>query len=193
MKRYLVQGFFFDSRAMLLDNENASSWEPAVLKQHIENNRKLAVELTFEYGLKDYDRKIRDFIGFGRIPFSLISHHTEVFREIQTAFVSGAYYPALVASCTLAERVLNQLIYDLKEHYAETPSFEAIDKKEWLQNWDTASRVLSEWGIIDDEVRREFMKLHALRTLGVHFRNYDDALRRERAVEAIEKVVKVVT
>lgn len=160
---------------------------------HIENNRKLAIELTVEYGQQNYEQKIRDFVDFGRIPFSLIGHHTAILREIQTAFVCGAYYPALAASCTLAERILNQLIYGLKDHYKNSASYDSINKKEWLQNWYIASQVLREWNVIDDAIRREFMELHALRSLGVHFRDYDDVLRRDKALEAIRKVINVTT
>jgi hypothetical protein len=120
MKRYRILSFDFDSRVHLLTQEIQETWDEQVKKLHVQNKEQIEKELTNSYGDMDREIKVKNFLDLGDKPFSILAFHNRFFEQIRTSFIMGSYYPALTATCTLGERILNYLILILRDDYKHT-------------------------------------------------------------------------
>lgn len=191
-RRYLSWGHDFDTRAVLLREEINDSWEENVKELHRSNQKSIRAELAFEFGQATIDQKIRNFIDLDTKPFSIISYHNAFFHQVRQAFVIGSYYPALVGACTLAERILNHLIIDLRPHYRSTPEYARIYRKRSFDDWRIPIDVLESWGVLLPEAAKEFRHLLPLRHRSVHFNPDTYARLREDSLSAIRYLRSII-
>jgi hypothetical protein len=112
--------------------------------------------------------------------------------QIRTAFAAGAYYPALLGAAGLGERILNDLIRDLRGDYAGHPATAPVRVKESFDNWPTAIGVLKDWGVLTEESARDYRRLGRLRNDAVHYRPALEATARDAALEAVLVLQRLV-
>ena len=192
MKRYRVLNQDFDSRAWLLSQPILDSWDPRVRDQWVENKNRIADGLIVEYGSFNAEAKLSNFVDFGRIPFSVFSFHNRFIKQIQSSFVVGAFYPALVGACALGERILNHLVLILRDCFRQTPEYKVVYSKESFDDWDVAVRTLQAWNVLLPEAAAMFKALRDIRNRAVHFRPEVDTNDRAMALEAAKSLLRIV-
>ncbi len=192
MKRYRVLAYDFDTRAVMLETEIKDDWEENNRQLWLRNRRSIRDGLVFEFGPKEHERKIEDFVALGANPMSLISFHNVFLRQCRSAFVYGSYYPALVSACTLGERILNRLVIHLRRYYKSTVEYKTIYRKESFDNWEVAIATLVSWEVLLPEPANLFRKLAAIRHHSIHFNPETDTTARDSALEAITTLQKIV-
>ena len=191
MKRYLVYPFDFDSRALDLSVDTSSYAEPE-LQMHNERVAHLKQRIKQEFGEPNFDRKVKDFADLGARPFSIVAHHNSLYHSACNAFVHGLYYPALTAACALGERMLNHLIIDLRNEFANTPEYEAARKGSFA-NWKEARKILTAWNVFQtDEVDGKFRELSSLRHRSLHFNASAMMTVREDALKALHLLADII-
>ena len=193
MRRYLSPYFFFfDSTASALGLEIDEAWAPNVKESHERNRQQTMEYLALRLGSESIETKLRDFKDVGDLPPSVVSYHSELFRQCRDSFVSGAYYPALVGACALGERILNHLVIDLRGEFAATPAFGKVSRNQSFNDWAVMIDVLSEWRVLTPEVATSFKKLRKLRHYSVHYRPdlYKDI--RGKALKALHTLAECI-
>jgi hypothetical protein len=153
-RRYRPIALTFDSRNAMLDQQIGDDWEPTVQEQWRTNQSSVRMELLAELGTVDGEAKIDNYRLLGPAPWSIIYEHTELLKQIRTAFAHGDFYPALVGACALGERVLNLLLIELRDDYQNHPSTtKRVHLKQRFDDWRAATDVLHGWGVFDDDTR----------------------------------------
>ena len=192
MKRHLIWSSDFDTRANILGTEIREDWEEQVKELWRKNKTDIAEGLRVEFGALDFDRKVRDFVALGIVPFSIVAHHNLLFAQVRKAFVQGAYYPALTGVCALGERILNHLIIDLRESFQATAQYKTVFRKDSFENWRLAVDVLAAWGVLQQEVDKLFMELETQRNRAIHFNPETATNLRDEALAAIHTVRDII-
>ena len=114
-RRYLSWSMDFDTRAAILNPNIEDRWDDRA-KEAIESRwASVRQSLIPEFGERDIDTKLESFAAIGTKPVSVLSYHNNFFHQVRQAYVSGAWYPALVGACALGERILNHLILDMHQ------------------------------------------------------------------------------
>jgi len=192
MKRYRVLFFDFDSRPEYLKREILNEWDDKIKKQHRENKEKIEKRFIEQYGQNDSEVKIKNIKDLGNKPISILAFHNKFFNQIRSAFIMGAYYPALTAACALGERILNHLICTLREEFLSTPEYKKIYNKNSFDNWDLAIDTLKSWGVLLPEVAKIFRDLSELRHRSIHFNPDIDKNDRPLALQAINHLKDII-
>jgi hypothetical protein len=192
MKRYRVLIFDFDNRVHSLTLEIRDEWEENVKRQHRQNKDADLKNLVSSYGIEQREAKLQNFIEFGVKPISIFAFHNPFFEQIRTAFVMGAYYPALTAACALGERILNHLILILRDDYKHTPEYKTISRKDSFDNWDVPINTLESWKVLLPDIAEEFRRLKNLRHKVIHFRPEVDRNTRALALESIRCMREII-
>lgn len=192
MKRYRVLLFDFDSRATALAFEIEKSSNEHSQQPNSENRQRLEESLLKEFGEEGSKGKLRDLLELGSAPFSVLAFHHRFLRQIRTAFVMGAYYPALTASCALGERILNHLILLLREDYQNTPEYKAVYSKKSFDHWDRPINALEAWGVLLPDTVLAFRNLRDIRNQALHFDPQLDTNDRDLALAAIRVLNQII-
>lgn len=194
-RRYLPLLFTFDTRNHFLDFEDKEhEWEPDIREQRQGNRRQITVGLVNEYGPVDFETKFNDYRALGVAPMSVAALHNLFMAQIRSAFVAGAYYPALVGAGALGERMLNQLVVvlrgDYQDHPATTPE---IASWKSFTKWGQCTEALAGWGVLSDELVGQFTGLEKLRHRAVHYnRGLDNTDGRDAAIAAIRVMQDII-
>ncbi|MER8713135.1 hypothetical protein, partial [Mesorhizobium sp. M1295] len=183
--------FDFDSTPGDLDDP-MDTWDEAVKQQHVANRARVIERLQLEYGDRHIDQVVENVRDLGAKGMSLISYHNQMHEQSRCAFITGAYYPALVGACALGERILNHLILDLREFYRSSPHFKRVYGKESFDNWAFAVQVLEDWTVLADGVGAQFLVLAGLRNRSVHFDPDTYTTVRVDALEALRTLGRIV-
>lgn len=191
-RRHVSWGADFDARANIISMEIQDHWKDEVKEQWSNSKARIRLELIGEFGEFGIDEKIDNFVLLGTKPFSILSHHNQFFQQIRHSYVVGAYYPALVAACTLGERILNHLIIDLREFYSATPEYRHVYRKNSFDNWDIPINALVAWGVLLPDVALEFMALKSLRHRSIHFNVETYATIKDDALAASLHLRKII-
>lgn len=192
MKRYRVISFDFDTRVHMLTQEIPDEWDGQVKKLHRQNREAIEKELVSFYGQELQEAKRQNFIDLGDKPLSILAFHNRFFEQIRTAFVMGAYYPALTSTCALGERILNHLILILRDDYRDTLEYKMVSRKDSFDNWDIPIDILESWSILLPDVTKQFRRLRDLRNKAIHFRPEVDSNDRALALEAIQCLREII-
>jgi hypothetical protein len=190
-RRYHPFAYDFDSTPLSLDDPG-EHWEEQVKALHIENRNKAIERLKAEYGEHRHAQVIADTKELGPKAFSIISHHNLMHEQARRAFVSGLYFPALVAACALGERILNHLILDLRDHYKSSPHYRRVYRSGSFDDWQFAVRVLEDWGVLLPEVGAAFLELAMLRNRSVHFNPATYTTMRTDALSALKTLGRII-
>ena len=181
MKRYRVLEFNMDSRAIALNAPIADE-----IKEQIRQ------ELIQEFGSLDSEVKLQDFVDIGPIPFSVIDYHNRFLHQARQAFVIGAYYPSLTASCALGERILNHLVLRLRDCYSDTVSYRKVARQKSFDDWNLMITTLESWRVLLPEVVNEFRKMISTRNVMLHFNPDTDIRDRTMAITAFRRIRTIV-
>jgi hypothetical protein len=191
-RRYNPYSFDFDSTPLSLD-EPAEHWDEPIKKSHLENRARAIERLKLEYGKRNIEAIIQNTRDLGPKGMSLVTYHNTMHRQARSAFVVGAYYPALVAACALGERILNHLILDLRESFRSSPHYRKVFNKDAFDNWPRSVEILIDWDVLLPEAAENFLKLETLRHRSVHF-NFDTyTTMREDALTALTLLGKIIS
>lgn len=191
-RRYRPMQYTFDTRAAVLDTEIGADWEAAIQEQWRSNIAKVKEGLLHQLGVAHGEQKIEDFRALGTAPWSVVAAHNEFLAQVRTAFASGAYYPALLGAAGLGERILNDLIRDLRDDYSAHPATGRVRAKDSVESWPTAIRVLREWGVLTGDLADDYLRLGRLRNAAVHYRPGLEATASDAALEAVLLLQRLV-
>ena len=191
MKRYRVFSFDYDSRATALRPVN-DNWDEDVKKQHEKNRKAILEHLIGQFGEFHSEQKSQNFIDLGLKPFSILAYHNRFLEQSRNAFVIGAYYPALTAACALGERILNHLMLILRDYFKSTDEYKKVYRKSSFDDWESAISTLEAWGVLLLGVAKDFRKLKKMRNNSIHFRHNIEINDRQLALEAIQKIQKII-
>jgi hypothetical protein len=192
MKRYRILSFDFDTSNNILDIEIKDDWEESTKTLWKKNKKAVIDGLISKYGADNQAIKIKEYRQLSYKPFSVIAFHNNFFKQIRDSFVMGCYYPALVASCALGERILNQLILKLRHEFTNYANFNKISKKKSFCNWDLAINTLDTWGVLLPEVVQLFNELKVLRHKAIHFNPEIDHNDRDLSLESIKLISNII-
>jgi hypothetical protein len=184
--------FDFDSTPLSLD-EPAEHWDDLVTKNHLENRSSAIERLKLEHGERDIDTIIQNTRDLGPKSMSLVTYHNSMHRQARSAFIVGAYYPALVAACALGERILNHLILDLRDSFRSSPHYRKIYNKNSFDNWPRSVEILTDWNVVLPEAAENLLKLETLRHRSVHFNHETYRAMREDALSALSLLGKIIS
>lgn len=175
----------FDFRANTIATKIEAHWDDKVKALWQENHQRSIDGLRQQFGERNLDAKVQDFIDMGAKPFSIVAYHNALFEQVRIAFVAGAHYPAVTGACALGERILNHLGLDLREDFRSTPEYKRVYRKSSFDNWELAIDVLVAWSVLLPDVADEFRKLGALRNRTIHFNAKTYSTLRSDALMAI--------
>lgn len=191
-RRYHPFSFDFDTTPSNLD-EPPEHWDDSVKRNHLKNRESIIEGLKLKYGERNIEATIQNTRDLGPKGFSLVTYHNEMHQQARSAFVAGAYYPALVAACALGERILNHLILDLRESFQSSPHYRKIYNKGSFDNWQRAVEILTEWDVLLTEPAENFLKLEKLRHQSVHFNPETYKNMREDALSGLTLLEKTIS
>jgi len=191
-RRYNPFSFDFDSTPLDLEVPVAH-WNETVTKNHLENRARTIERLKLEYGERNIEAVIQNTSDLGPRSMSLVTYHNSMHRQARSAFIMGAYYPALVAACALGERILNHLILDLRGGFTSSRHYRKIYKKNSFDNWSSSIEILSDWNVMLPEAAENFLKLEPLRHRSVHFNPETYSTMREDALLALSLLDKIIS
>lgn len=183
----------FDTRSHFLKEEIPDDWEPLARAQHWHIRLQVIEELRHQYGAMALENKVAEYSALGPEPFSVLSYHNHLYRQVRDAFVAGSYYPALTGCCALGERILNHLIQDLRDDFRGTPEYKHVYDKEGFDNWDLAIGVLESWSVILPEVVADFRTLRDLRNQSIHYRPEVGEDPRPMAIDSIKLLARIIS
>lgn len=184
MKRHRILGFDFDTRARSLD-PIPDEWEEQVKAIHQQSRARTIQGLEEEFGVRNFDQKLQNFIDLGSKSFSVIAFHNHFYAQARSAFVQCQYYPALTGICALGERVLNHLVLGLRDHYKASPSYKRVYRKDSFDNWDIAIDALLDWQVLTPTADANFRELSKRRNDAIHFNAGMERSDREDALGAM--------
>lgn len=192
MKRYRILNFDFDTRAAILSQEIDDAWKEEVKVLNLASKTKLQENYRNEYGDFGFEWKLQNVIDLGVLPISVLAFHNKFMHQIRDAFILGSYYPALTATCSLGERILNHLVLVLRDDFASTPEYNKIRNKESFDNWVAPINALVSWGVLLPKSEEAFRNLWIARNKSIHFRPEIDVNDRKLALEAIQLLNQII-
>ena len=191
VKRFRVLPVDFDTRAGAL-NLIPDGWEEETKQLHRLNQTQTLQGLQEEFGIRKFDEKLKNFRELGNKPFSVITFHNKFFAQARSAFVHGQYYPALTAVTSLGERVLNNLVLRLRNHYKKSKSYKSIYRKKSSGNWKSMIDALAEWRVLTPEAEKNFRILSQRRNDALHFNPDTEYNDRALALEALSTFGRII-
>jgi hypothetical protein len=159
MKRYRFTNFFLDSTRSLLKQEGALTHE---------QREEIIQQLRGKYGEADFDAKLKRFLEFDSPNVRLVTEYHQLLEQVADSYILGQYFPALTGACCLGEKIFNVLILTLRDHFKHSRFYKRIHRKDFVQDWDLAIDVLSEWDIVGDSLREDYIKLKDVRHASIH-------------------------
>lgn len=191
MKRYRI--FCFDFNLSHSSFEPAKDqWDENVKRLHEENRLNAIEKMKIQFGDKNLEYKIQNFIDLKEKFPSIIAFHNKFLEQCRNSFVIGSYYPALTSACALGERVLNHLIIKLRENYRSTPEYKKVYKKNSFDDWTLAIETLESWSVLLPETVKVFNSLKVKRNHAIHFNPETDTNDRELALKAIHDIQDII-
>lgn len=191
VRRYHPFSFDFDSTPLSL-KETEEHWDEQVKNRHRENRAQQIKRIEQEYGKLHIEDFIRNVIDLGPKSVSLLTYHNQFHEQARRSFVACAYYPALVAACALGERILNHLVLDLRNSFKSSEHYRKVYRKDSFDNWPFAISVLTDWKVLAENVREEFLALNELRNRSIHFNPETYKLLRDDALSALQRLNAII-
>ena len=168
-------------------------WDDHIREMWQATKRKIRKGILYEFGVEDFERKLDDFRAIGPAPWSVVAMHNRNLAGIRSAFVAGAYYPALAGAAGLGERILNQITLALRDEFAADVATRRVLKKKAFDNWKLMIDVLESWGVLAPEIAQKYERLHRLRNDAVHYNIPTlDTAARDEALEAVSLLQQII-
>jgi hypothetical protein len=190
-RRFHPFSFDFDSTPSSLA-EPEEHWEEQVKQLHRENQAKQLKWMEAQYGSRNLDAVIKNAMDLGSKSISLLAYHNQLHEQARRAFVAANYYPALVAACSLGERILNHLVLDLRENFKSSEHYKKVYRKESFDDWPFVVSALTDWKILVDGAGDAFLALGVVRNRSIHFNPETHQTLREDALAALKRLDTIV-
>lgn len=192
MKRYRILSFDFDTRAHILEPVQ-EDWDEAAKAQYSEIQNRVIAGLKLQFGERNIQSKVENFIELGNKPFSVAAFHNKFLEQIRNSYVIGSYYPALTGACALGERILNHLMILLREYHKSSPEYKKVYKKDSFDYWPQAIDALESWRELLPDAALKFRDLNEKRNRAIHFNPETDRDDKSLAIEAIHLLQEIVS
>lgn len=120
-----------------------------------------------------------------------IDEFNDYIEQVLQAYVQGLFFPSMTGAVCLAERVMNRLVFELRNHFKSSKHYKTIHGRgEKLQNWDLLILILADWDVFDESQTNLARKIHKYRTDSVHYvPNYN---YKEKSLESIKLVSELI-
>lgn len=192
-RRYRPIEISFDLTIRTLTADVGEDWEEPIRQQWLANQARIRESLLHRFGAEGYETKIENYIALDVAPISIVSTHNHILSQCRHAFVMSYYYAALLGVAGLGERILNELVLTLRDDFKSSEHYKNIYSKGSLDDWDLATRILTDWDVISSETADVFSKLKTLRNESVHYQNQNLHLSaRDEALAAIGLIQTIV-
>lgn len=192
-RRYRTIRVTFDTRNIVLGLKIEEEWEPGIKTMWEENKAGVRADLMSELGSKDYEAKLDNYRAMGPAPWSVVFEHTALLGQVRSSFAHGDFYPALVGSCALGERLLHQLVFTLRDDFVNhTATTKRVRAGNLGNEWGTLIEVLEGWSILEKQVADTYRELERRRHAAVHFDPRLKAANRESALSALLALQEIV-
>ena len=192
-RRYRPIRVDFDTRNVVLNLEIQDGWDAEVKAMWEENKAGVRANLLAEFGPLDADAKLDNYRAMGPAPWSVVFEHSALLRQVRSSFAHADFYPALVGTCALGERLLHQLVLALREDFVNHSATTKRVRTGNLGNaWGTLISVLEGWGILDKQVADIYRELESRRHAAVHFDPGLTAAGRDSALAALVALQEIV-
>ena len=86
-RRFTPAAITFDTRAHTLTTEIKDDWEEQIKKQWLTNQSHVKEAIIYQFGIEDFEQKIRDFTDLGVAPWSVVALHNVYLAQVRNAFV----------------------------------------------------------------------------------------------------------
>lgn len=192
MKRYVVSRIEFDSRPNVLGIEIGPDWKPEVKASHERNRQSTVESYRLQFGSAGLEHKLANVLDIGPLPMSVIAFHNRFLPQIRDSFIIGSYYPSLVGSYALAERIINQLVLSLKDFYVNSDIYIRISRSRSFNDWRLPLDALEEWGAILPDTITTLRALHKERWRAIHFDPDLDLDLRDKSLRALHQLSDVI-
>ena len=183
MKRYRWTKFFIDTERNFVRHPTWAA-DPRTVSGAVAG-------VAYKHGLLDIQDKYDRWLKLSPPSLCVPIEWHELLREAESAYIHGDYYPALTSACCLGERVLNHLLIGLRGYFTNSPRYKEVARKESFQDWNGLIGILSEWGILNDDLAQQFKELLNLRNPAVHFGSLED--RQKKSGQAVNGVYSVTS
>lgn len=192
-RRYRTIRVTFDTRNLVLGLKIEEEWEPGIKTMWEENKAAVRADLMSELGSKGFEVKLDNYRAMGPAPWSVVFEHTALLGQVRASFAHGDFYPALVGSCALGERLLHQLVHTLRADFVNhTATTKRVRAGNLGTEWGTLIDVLKGWGILEKEVADVYRELERHRHAAIHFDPSLKATDRDSALSALLALQKIV-
>lgn len=192
-RRYRPVKVDFDTRNVNLDLEIQEDWDVEIKAMWQENKAKIHANLLSGLGCADGERKLENYREMGPAPWSVVFEHTALLRQVRSSFAHGDFYPALVSACALGERLLNQLVLELRSEYDNhRATTKRVRRGHPINDWGSLIGVLHGWGVLDEETSDTYRQLEELRHTAIHYDPSLSAGGREPALAALRAIQQIV-
>lgn len=183
----------YDTRNVVLDLVIEDDWDPDIKALWEDNKQQIRAGLMAELGPLGAEHKLDNYRAMGPAPWSVMFGHTILLRQIRSAFAHGDYFPALVGSCALGERILHQLVHALRADYVNHRGTTKRIRSGNLGNeWGSLITVLHRWGVFSEQTAEVYRRLEEYRHQAVHFDAELKASEREPALTALLALQEIV-
>jgi hypothetical protein len=192
-RRYRTIRVTFDTRNIVLGLNIENDWEPEIKSMWKENQAGVRGDLISELGSKGYETKLDNYRAMGPAPWSVVYQHTALLAQVRSSFAHGDFYPALVGSCALGERLLHQLVLSLRADFVNhAATTKRVRSGNLGSEWGVLIDVLEGWGILEQKVADIYRELERRRHAAVHFDPSLKAASRESALLALLALQQIV-
>lgn len=185
MKRYRILKFHIDT------TRNVFSGLPAWAGMAIAK-KDMEASLKAGYGEFNFDKKFERYMALKKPVLSIVEEHSQLLEDISNAYVSGYFYSALTGACCLGERIFNNIIFKVMDDFKSSDWYKKVYDKGSIIDWDLAIKILVDWKILDDELKKKYLVLMRLRHESVHFqKKQQDA--EKMSLEAINLINYIIS
>ena len=179
-RRYRLMNFYVNTVRGLYIN-------PA-LKKHAESNTE---HLKAVLGQENFEQKFARWLKIQYPPLGLIDEYPEKIEQIINAYSSGYFYPAVTSACCLAERILNRLVLQTRNHFRSHHHYKKMYRNKSFDNWRNMITIIGDWQLIPAKAISIMKELEPIRQQSIH---YNETFDFEKiGSEAINKLIAAIT
>ncbi|MFA5910493.1 MAG: hypothetical protein WC815_17045 [Vicinamibacterales bacterium] len=125
--------------------------------------------LREQFGSRRFDEKFKRWLGIDYPPIGLIDEYPGKIAEIINCYSMGDWYPAVVSSCCLAERILNRLVLQCRAHFRSHPKYKLVARQNSFNDWDRMLDVIHSWQLIPQRALDLLEELRPVRHQTIHY------------------------
>ena len=159
--------------------------------QQLRGDDEILDHIKHSYGELGLADKVERWKKVRRAHIWPIDEFNEYVEQVLHAYEQGLFFPSMTGACCLTERVMNRLVFKLKNHFKSSSHYKIVyDREEKLQNWNLLIEILRDWQALNEDQIDLVKKIHKYRTDSVHYvPKYDF---KEKSLESIRLVSELI-